>query len=349
MIGLPEVLGGVLLLSLLLYALLAGADFGGGVWDLLARGDRAAAQRDAVARAIGPIWEANHVWMIVALVVLFSAFPAAFALVMTALHVPVTLMLVGIVLRGISFVFRKYDPEGAGEGEPSRWGRVFAISSVITPVMLGVVLGTVSTPALGTGALPYTGGFVTPWLRPFPWTVGLLALALFSFLAAVYLTVEAKEGPLAEDFRRRALASGVAVALTGTAAWALAGADAPELGLLQRGWGAALTALGALLLLATGVALVRRRYLAARVLAAGTTAAILLGWGASQAPWLVVGALTLREAAAPEATLRLLVVVLAAGSVVLVPALVYLYRTFKGGVIVVPMERGSASGPPGDG
>lgn len=343
--GLPELMGGVLLLSLIVYALMAGADFGGGVWDLFAWGRRGPGQRRTIARAVGPIWEANHVWMIVAVVVLFTAFPPAFALIMTALHVPVAIMLVGIVLRGSSFVFRKYDPAGVGEAAPSRWGRVFAVSSVATPVMLGVILGTLSTPALGSGDLPYSGSFFEPWLAPFPWAVGFFALALFSFEAATYLTVESDDSVLADDFRLRALLAAAAVAVTGSVAFVLGREAAPELRTLESGWGAAVPVAGAIFLGGAVRALWSRSFIHARFLAGSTTVTVLVGWGAAQAPWLVSDALTVRDAAAPEATLRLITAVLAGGALVLVPAFVYLYRTFKGGLIFASMERDEEPGP----
>ena len=139
----PElIITGVIGAALILYTLTAGADFGGGVWDLLARGPRAADQRRVIAEAIAPIWEANHVWLILVVVLLFVCFPAAFAAISTALHIPLTLMLVGVVLRGSAFTFRAYDPKpGAGA---RRWSQVFAIASLITPITLGVTLGAVS-------------------------------------------------------------------------------------------------------------------------------------------------------------------------------------------------------------
>ncbi len=330
-------LGLVLLLGLVLYALLAGADFGGGVWDLLAAGPRAPAQRAAVARAIGPIWEANHVWMVLVVVVLFSAFSPAYALVMTALNVPVSLVLVGIVLRGSSFVFRKYDPAGF---DVSGWGRVFAVSSTVTPVFLGVVLGTLSTPGLTMEGGRYTGGFFGPWLQPFPWVVGLFALVLFAFLAATYLTAEVEDPDLARDFRNRALAAAAAAALLAAAVWILSEGAAPEVyGGLGAPWGLA-ARLGAAAALAATVGLLwRGRWLAARVGAGATVALVVAAWGAALHPWIVPGVLTLEAAAAPAPTLRWLLRVLAAGTVILAPCLVYLYRTFRPG----------RAGPPGRG
>src|SRR5688572_27968378 len=176
----------VMFLALVLYAILGGADYGGGVWDLLASGPRAKEQRRLIEQAIGPVWEANHVWLIFVIVVLFTAFPPAFARLGIDLHVPITLMLVGIVLRGSAFVFRAY----GDEAHAARWGRVFAISSAVTPIFLGATLGAMTA-----------GG---DWWRAFPLAVGALAVVTFAFLAAVYLTIET-EGALREDFRARAL------------------------------------------------------------------------------------------------------------------------------------------------
>src|SRR5947208_13796055 len=121
--SLAVALAAVILAALTLYALFGGADYGGGVWDLLARGPRAKAQRDLIAHAIGPVWEANHVWLILVIVVLFTAFPGAFFVVMTRLHLPITLMLIGIVLRGSAFTFRNYD---TSPGADRRWNHRFS-------------------------------------------------------------------------------------------------------------------------------------------------------------------------------------------------------------------------------
>lgn len=327
----------VMLVALIAYALLGGADFGGGVWDLLASGPRAAEQRRTIASAIGPIWEANHVWLIIVVVLLFTAFPPAFALIMTALHIPIAIMLVGIVLRGSSFVFRAYD---AQEGpQQRRWGLIFAVSSLVTPVLLGVVIGTISTPALPISEGVYAGGFVREWLRPFPFAVGLFALAQFAFLAAVYLTVEADTPELREDFRRRALGSAVVVGVLATAVLLLAGDAAPGVreGLLLRPWSWALQLVTGVAATGAILALWRRRWLIARALAAAQVSLILLGWGLAMSPWLVAERVAIEGAAAPAVTLRLVLLALAGGSVILLPAFWYLYRTFKGGVIFAPM------------
>src|SRR5918999_2169128 len=146
-IELADVLAALLAASLNAYVLFGGADFGGGVWDLLASGPRKRRQREVIAHAIGPIWEANHVWLILAIVLTFTCFPPVFARLGIVLHIPLTLMLVGIVLRGSAFTFRTYDSEH--DAAQRRWGRIFASASVITPVLLGVSIGAVASGRVG--------------------------------------------------------------------------------------------------------------------------------------------------------------------------------------------------------
>src|SRR6266478_446043 len=215
-LSLPNVLAGIVLVSLTAYVLFGGADFGGGVWYLLASGPRRAQQREVIAKAIAPVWEANHVWLILAIVLLFTCFPRAFAVIAIGLHIPLTLMLIGIVLRGSAFVFQSYGGGG---------GRVFATASLVTPVLLGICVGAVASGAVGdagrgTGEGFYAG-YIAPWLTPFAVAVGVFALACFAFLAAVYLTLEAEEPELREDFRQRAFIAAGAVLVLGVVGWAL--------------------------------------------------------------------------------------------------------------------------------
>src|SRR3569832_95087 len=196
---LAEVAAWIIVVALNAYVLFGGADFGGGVWDLLASGPRRQQQRDLIAHAIGPIWEANHVWLIVVVVMLFVCFPPAFAAFGTVLHVPLTLMLIGIVLRGSAFVFRSYGSHTAAHR--ARWGSLFAVASVITPILLGDIIGAVASGSVGRAARLVEQGtgatfvdvFVMPWFSAFAIVTGLLALTLFCFLAAVYLAYAARE------------------------------------------------------------------------------------------------------------------------------------------------------------
>ncbi len=317
--------------ALWVYALTAGADFGGGVWDLLASGPRKKAQRELVARAIGPIWEANHVWMILVVVLLFVCFPPAFAAIMTALHVPIAAMLVGITLRGASFVFRAYGPKTEAS---ARWGALFAGASVVTPVLLGVILGAVSS---GTMRLDRDGvvvtDFLSEWLAPFPWALGAMTLALFSYLAAVYLCVEADEEALREDFRRRATRANVAFGLCAAVAGLCSIRGAPHLARALGGDALAWAMQGLTAAAAIGAlaALRMRRDRWARALAMLQVTLVFGGWVASQQGFLLHGALRPAEAAAPETILRPVLGALAIGACALVPAFVLLFRVFKGG------------------
>jgi cytochrome bd ubiquinol oxidase subunit II len=332
---LPGALAAVMLAALNAYVLLGGADFGGGVWDLLAAGARRERQRALIAHAIGPIWEANHVWLIFVVVLLFTCFPPAFAAIGTELHVPLTLTLVGIVLRGSAFTFRTYDSQA--DDVQRRWGLVFSLSSVFTPITLGICVGAIASGAVArAGGVPASAGFaarfVAPWATPFILGVGAFTLALFAFLAAVYLTVEAEaDAEVQEDFRRRAIGAGLAVFASAGLTLALARSGAPSLMP-----GITATPAAILLQLATGVAavtafaaLLQRRFRAARLAAGAQVSLILWGWALAQAPWIIPPTLSLHEAAAPAITLRLTLWAVGAGALVLVPSLAYLFRIFK--------------------
>ena len=326
---LEVIVAGVMVAALVLYALLGGADYGGGVWDLFAFGPRARGQRELIAEAISPVWEANHVWLILVVVVLFTAFPPAFATIATALHIPLTLMLIGIVLRGTAFTFRTYDVQR--DDVQLRWSLIFSIASIITPILLGTILGAIASGTIRVENGALTSGFLRSWLAPFPFAVGFFALALFAFLAAVYLTVEATERELQEDFRWRALLSGVVVGLLALTVFILAKTGAPTVraGISRTWWALGLHVLTAIFATSAFVALWTRRYRSARFFAAAQVTMILLGWAFAQFPNLVEPDLTISSAAAPPLTLELLLGALVLGAIVLFPSYYYLFRIFK--------------------
>jgi len=334
-VTLADWLAGLIFVALNAYAVLGGADFGGGVWDLFAFGPRRERQRELIAEAIGPVWEANHVWLILAIVLLFTCFPPAFARLGTLLHIPLSLVLIGIVLRGSAFTFWRY---GADE-EQRHWGVVFAIASLITPLLLGTTAGAIAG-ALGQGGAATGDGFYTiyvaPWLDPFPLAVGLFALIAFAFLAAVYLTLEARESELREDFRRRALASGVGLFAAAVVALLLSLSGAPRVrdGLIFATWALPLHLLTAAAAITALWALWVRRWRVARVAAVTQVSLILWGWALSQYPYILPPDLSIASAAAPAATLRLVLGALALGAVVLLPSVYYLLRVFKSSVSV---------------
>lgn len=319
---------GTMLAALVLYFLLGGADFGGGVWDLLAAGPRRDEQRALIEQAIGPVWEANHVWLILVVVLLFGAFPPAFAAVSIALHVPLTLFLLGVVLRGSAFAFRSYDPAAGGR---RRWGLLFSLASAVAPLTLGACVGALASGRVRVRAGAVEGGFFAPWLAPFPLVTGLFALALCAFVAATYLAREARDRPLQDDFRRRALAAGAAVGLLALAAFALSRAGAPLVhdGLTGRAWTWPFHGLTALAAGGAFWALWRRRYGLARVAVSAQTGLILLGWALSQYPYLVVPDVTVDNALANPKTLDAMALALAAGAPVLLPSLYLLFKIFK--------------------
>ena len=324
---LSTIAAGSILVSLILYALLGGADFGGGVWDLLGRGPRAEARRLLIARAIGPVWETNHIWVIVAVVVLFTAFPKAFAVISISLFVPVTLMLAGIVLRGAAFAFHHYQLHEEGG---RRWGSIFAGASLLTPMLLGVIIGAVSSGDIGAQTAAVRGASWA-WIAPFPIAVGVLTLAVFSFLAAVYLILETDDPALKEDFRSLALRSSGAVAGLLVVVPLLARRGAPDFfhALLGSDWSVGLVFLAASAALGSFVALLLRTYPLARACAAAQAALIIAGWGAAQYPFIVRPDLTIPAAAAPPATLRIILFALAGGAVFLFPSIFVLLRIFK--------------------
>jgi cytochrome d ubiquinol oxidase subunit II len=327
---LADILGAILALSLAAYVLFGGADFGGGVWDLLASGPRKARQREVIAHAIAPIWEANHVWLILAIVLAFTCFPEVFARLGTVLHVPLSLMLIGIVLRGSAFIFRSYDTDE--RKAQRRWGRIFAIASLVTPVLLGICIGAVASGRL----VPPTGGdfiagFVEPWLTPFAFAIGLMTLTIFAFLAAVFLTLETTDRQLADDFRRRALVAGGAVFITAFVALALAPRGAPLVhrALVASPWATPFHLVTGAVAVAVLAALWLRKYRLARIGVGVQVLCIVGGWALAQYPYILPPDLTVAGAAAPDRTLRLVLIVLVAGGAILLPSLRYLFRVFK--------------------
>ena len=235
----------VMLAALVAYALLGCADFGGGIWDLFSVGPRAREQRRHIAQAIGPVWEANHVWLIFLIVVLFTCFPRAYAAASTALFWPLHLILAGIVLRGAAFVFRAYHAVSAAE--ELGWSRLFGAASALTPVLLGACLGAVSTGDVAVVDGMPAEGSSSVWLGRFSVATGLLAFLLSAYLAAVYLAWES-DGELQEDFRRRALATWLLAGLVSFGLLILTAMDAPHLWKnLTGGSPAAIVAAGALL------------------------------------------------------------------------------------------------------
>ncbi len=321
----------IMMIALNLYALMGGADYGGGVWDLLAVGKRAKEQRELIAGAIGPIWEANHVWLILVVVILFSAFPHAFSVLSVSLHIPLTLLLLGIIARGTAFTFRKYDSHK--DHVQRRWGRIFAVASLITPLLLGIVVGAISQGKITADIAGKTFAqvYLEPWVTPFCFSVGGFALVLFSFLAAVYSTVYAPTEELKMDFRLRALVAQVACAALALLVFVLAEHSAPGLkeSLAHSSWSLFLQAATAVCAISSSVALIASRFHSARFFAAGQVTLILWGWGLAQYPYMVRPDMTINNAQGAESTQILLLGAIASGAILLFPSFYFLLKVFK--------------------
>jgi cytochrome d ubiquinol oxidase subunit II len=330
-VSLADAVLAMMWLGLTAYVLFGGADFGGGVWDLTSgRSEDGRRQRELVEHSIAPVWEANHVWLIFVLVVLWTAFPPAFAAIASTLYLPLTLAAIGMIARGSAFAFRKTTTAPA-----LRVGLdlSFALSSLLTPFFLGTIAGAVASGRVPPGIA--RGDVLTSWLNPTSVLGGLLAVGACAYLAAVYLCADAlreDDLQLAAQFRTRGLITGAVVGLVALIGVGVLRADAPVLfhGLTHRGL--PLVVVSGLAGLATMTFLWLRRYGAARVAAALAVTAVIWGWAAGQYPDLLVGRLTIAQAAAGRPTLQAMLAVLVVGALLLVPSLMFLFSVFQGPV-----------------
>jgi cytochrome bd ubiquinol oxidase subunit II len=335
---LPELAAGLLLVGLTAYVVLGGADFGAGFWDLTAGGaERGAPMRAMIKRGMSPVWEANHVWLIFVLVVLWSAFPEAFGSITSTLSIPLFAAALGIVLRGGAFALKG---EAATIGEARALGATFALSSVVTPFFLGVAAGAIAAGEVPVGNA--AGDEWGSWTGALPILVGVLAVATGAHLAAVFLGADALRAgrpELVRAFRTRALGSGLVSGALALAGLAVVNSDAPDLydGLVS-GAGLACVILSAVAGLVTLVLEWRERFELARYTAAAAVAAIVAGWALAQEPYLLPPGLTVEEAAASDAALTALLIAAAVGMALLVPALVWLFRLALSGRLAYEEE-----------
>jgi cytochrome d ubiquinol oxidase subunit II len=314
----------VLFIGIMAYAVFGGADFGAGFWDLIAGGaERGARPRAVIEHAIGPVWEANHVWLIFTWVVLWTCFPEAYASITLTVFVPLTIAAFGIVLRGSGFAFRKTVTKTSSK---RNFGAAFASSSVIVPYCMGAVVGAIASgriPAGGVAGDPWSS-----WVNPTSILGGVMAVVMVAYLASVYLTWDAHrlgDDEMAEYFRKRAIIAAVVAGVVAFAGIFVLHHDAPFLyaGLTSRGLPAvivsALCGLGSLVLL------MRHAARWARVLAAGAVATIVLGWGMAQWDYVLPQSLTVAQAAAPSGTITAVLIATAIAVIVLGPSFALLY------------------------
>ena len=323
--ALEELVVAVLLAAITAYAILGGADFGAGFWDLTAGGpDRGARLRGMVKRSMGPVWEANHVWLIFVLVVFWTGFPSAFAAVMQTLYVPFFLAAVGLIFRGAAFALRG---EAATISEARVLGATFALASVLIPFCLGAAIGAIAS---GQVSADGDGDSWSSWTGPVSIFIGLLAVVSGAYISAVFLAGDAKRADLPDlvaAFRRRALGSAVVAGALALGGLAVVRAEARPLydGLTSRP-GLIFVAASALAGGATLALLWRARYELARYTSAAAVGAIVIGWAVAQRPDFLPGQLTFSEAAATDPTLQALIIVTAIAVLVVGPSLYVLFR-----------------------
>jgi cytochrome d ubiquinol oxidase subunit II len=320
----------ILVISLLLYVLLGGADFGGGILELLTRGKAS----DIVSKAIAPVWEANHVWLILVVVILFVGFPPVYSTILTALHIPVLLVLLGIIFRGSAFTFRHYDID---EATPKAiYSTIFQYSSLFTTFFLGVTLGGT---ILGNISLDYQDEFykiyIHPWLNWFSFSLGLFMVLLFAFLAGIFTVSELKDEKHIRYFSKLAKRLIVALVVTGAVVFVAAEVSGHPLFYEFYHSPASIVSvvLATLALPLLWINLDKNRRNLLRIIAGFQTTMIVTGWFAIQFPVLVKidggTDITFLNSGAPQQTQFHLFIALVVGVLIILPSMAYLYKTFK--------------------
>jgi cytochrome d ubiquinol oxidase subunit II len=343
-VDLAEVPLVLILIGLAAYAVLAGADYGAGFWQLLGgRGEHDRALREHAHRAMGPVWEANHVWLIFVLVVAWTAYPTAFGSIASTMAIPLFAAGIGIILRGTAYALRS-GAKGADELRRVEIGTAF--SSVLTPFALGAIIGGIASGRVPVGNAE--GDLVTSWLNPTSVALGVIAVTTAAYLAAVYLAADAVriDRPDLEDaFRKRALAMAVVAGAAAVAGLIVVRSDAERIWHgLTSGAGLAAVIVSALAGAATILLIQRRRYELARMTAATAVVAIIAGWGIAQRPQFLPG-LTIQDAAAGRSVLIAILVALGLGALILIPSLGLLFSLLLEGRFdeeAEPPERDSA-------
>jgi cytochrome d ubiquinol oxidase subunit II len=338
-----DAVAAVLVIGLTMYAVFGGADFGAGFWSLLARGERDRRPRELIDWAIGPVWEANHVWLIFVLVYLWTGFSPAFEAIFSTLFIPLSLAALGIVLRGSGFAFQ----------HAARRPRVrvlatlsFGLASLLTPFFLGTVVGAIAGGRVPTGNA--AGDPVTSWLNTLSFVTGTLFVATSAYLAAVFLVSDARRArapDLERYFVRRALVAAIATGALAAGGLVALHADAPVVFDGLKGDGLPLVILSGACGIAVLVLLYRGARRATRVLAAGAVAAVVWGWAVAQHPYLLPPTLTIDDAAAPSATLTGLLIVFGVAVVLVLPALGLLFTLVQRNLVEeapAPAQGGAA-------
>lgn len=319
--------------SLVLYVTLGGADYGAGILELLPSGTRRDEQESIITKAMGPVWEANHMWLIIVVVILFMGFPKVFTTMMVSFHIPIVALLLGIVVRGSVFTFRHYD--AMIEPVARRvYTLLFSLSSLWTTLWFGVIAGSLYRGRIDLETKDFVLAYVDPWWGVMPLAMGLFAVVIFVFLASVYLIGETRSQEMKRFFRGRAFVANILVVCFGALVFF---ADAYEGGdllhrFLSQPLALATMVVATLLFGVLWLLIPRQRSYWARIVAAGQAALILFGWYFVYAPQAMItrsGAIDFFTAAAPEATLLQLALALVIGSLFIFPSLFFLLKVFK--------------------
>jgi cytochrome bd ubiquinol oxidase subunit II len=330
----PDVVAAVLWVGATAYAVFGGADFGAGFWSLFAgRGERGTRARKLVDWAIGPVWEANHVWLIFVLVVLWTGFSPAFEAIFSTLFIPLSLAALGIVLRGSGFAFRA--------------PRLFGVSSLLTPFFMGTVVGAIASGRVPVGNA--AGDPITSWVNPLALVIGALFVATSTYLAAVFLVSDARRAgaPDLEDyFFTRALAAAVATGALAVGGIFALHSQARVVYDGLTGDALPLVILSALCGCAVLVLLRRRSHRGARPLAVGAVVAVVWGWGIAQHPYLLPPQLTIDAGASPSATLNSVLIVFGAAVLLVIPSIVLLFTLVQRSMIEETVSPGARTADP---
>lgn len=319
--------------SLLLYVLLGGSDYGAGIIELLPAGAHRENQKHVINEAMGPVWEANHMWLILIVVILFIAFPGIFTTLMIALHLPMLALLVGIVVRGTAFTFRHYDAIQEPRSQRA-YTLLFGVSSLWTSFWLGIIVASLNRGIINPEAVTFWDAYIAPWWGVYPLAVGLFVTCIFVFLASIYLVSETDHAPLQKRFTRLAAVFNALVIVSGALVFAASFRERESLPsvFFRTPSTIAAMALASVLFVVLWMFIRTRNPLFTRIVAGGQVTLILLGWWLLYAPDAVHtahGTLNFYKDAAPPATLEQLVIALLVGSLFIFPSLFFLLRVFK--------------------
>jgi len=323
-----------LFLAIVLYFLLGGADFGAGIIELFTSEKNKHKTRQTSYHAIGPIWEANHMWLIIAVVIMFVGFPVVYSTLCTYLHIPMLIMLLGITARGTAFAFRNYDAV-KGAHTQKIYNRIFVYSSFITPLFLGIIAGSAISRQIDLHAASFMDAYIFSWFNYFSVAVGLFTVALSGYLAAIYLIGEADNDHDARRFIVKAKVMNIIAVGCGGLVFIASEIENIHMAHWIFGNPVSLTAViaASISLIASWVLINKGKRKIIRIGAGFQVTMILLAVGYMHYPYLIMikggQNLSLFAYQAPETTINDLGWGLFIGSFLILPSLFYLYYSFQ--------------------